>query len=642
MKPFFAPLFLRTLAALAVAGCSLPLAAQGTQLLSFQGRIATGGMNFDGGGLFKFALVNSDGTTTYWSNDGSSSGGSQPTNAVPLTVSKGLYAVMLGDTSLPQMTAIPASAFANADLRLRVWFSDGTHGSQLLRPDERLAGVGYAFLAGSAQTVMDGAVTGAKIAAGAVGSAQLSPSLSIAGSFTLGGTLALPASSSNSVGALTLGGAPFLSAFGSLNTFVGANAGNFTMTGTANTAEGYQALFANTTGGNNTAVGQSALGANTSGSNNAAVGTAAMYNSTAGSNNTGLGFEALLRNSTGDENTAVGSGALQSNTTGQLNTADGYLALSSNSTGVNNVGIGTQVLFANTTGNDNVAVGAGALYVSTTGNNNSALGNSALSHNTSGTNNTALGYDALNGNTTGSNNIALGAFAAGSLTTGSNNIDIGTPGSATDAGALRIGSSGVQTTAFIAGIRGVTTGVNNAQTVVIDGNGQLGTISSSRRYKEEIADMGEASARLRALRPVTFRYKKPYDNGEMPIQFGLIAEEVAEVFPELAVFNADGLPESVKYQDLAPLLLNEVQKLEAERDRLRQENAQIHARLEKLEAGERERTARHEGPRPDHDLEALVTRLSELEALVRASLPPAGSHPPVAGNASANPVKSDN
>ena len=123
----------------------------------------------------------------------------------------------------------------------------------------------------------------------------------------------------------------------------------------------------------------------------------------------------------------------------------------------------------------------------------------------------------------------------------------------------------------------MTTGVNNAVTVVVDGNGQLGTVSSSRRYKEDIADMGDASARLLALRPVTFRYRKPYDNGEKPVQYGLIAEEVAEVFPELAVLNAEGRPETVKYQDLAPLLLNEVQKLRTEKEQLR-------VRLEKLEA----------------------------------------------------------
>ena len=127
-------------------------------------------MNFDGSGQFKFALVNAAGNTTYWSNDGTSVAGSQPTAAVSLTVTKGLYSVLLGDTTLANMTVIPNSVFNNADVRLRVWFNDGTNGSQLLTPDQRIAAVGYAVMAGNVQ---DGAITSAKIANGAVGNAQL-------------------------------------------------------------------------------------------------------------------------------------------------------------------------------------------------------------------------------------------------------------------------------------------------------------------------------------------------------------------------------------------------------------------------------------------------------------------------------------
>ncbi len=194
--------------------------------------------------------------------------------------------------------------------------------------------------------------------------------------------------------------------------------------------------------------------------------------------------------------------------------------------------------------------------------------------------NTALGSQALT-NTTGGGNIGIGNFGGYNLTTGGDNIDIGHQGVAGESGTIRIGTPPNHTKAFVAGIRGVTTGVANAINVVIDSNGQLGTISSSRRYKEDIADMGEASERLRALRPVTFRYKTPYADGGKPIQYGLIAEEVAEVFPELAVRNAEGQPETVKYQDLTPLLLNEVQKLRAEKD-------ELNARLEKLEAAVRQ------------------------------------------------------
>jgi uncharacterized Zn ribbon protein len=230
------------------------------------------------------------------------------------------------------------------------------------------------------------------------------------------------------------------------------------------------------------------------------------------------------------------------------------------------------------------------------GSYNVAVGWAALNSNqptstSTGISNTALGSGALYNNTTGSNNTAIGRDAGNQLTTGSNNIVIGSIGVAAESNTIRIGTSATQTRAFIAGIRTITTGVNNAVTVVIDSNGQLGTVSSSRRYKEDITDMGDASDRLQKLRPVTFRYKKPYDNGEKPVQFGLIAEEVAETFPELAVFNNEGQPETVKYQDLAPMLLNEVQKQQrhadtkdAELEAVKKDNADLRARLEKLEA----------------------------------------------------------
>ena len=126
------------------------LHAQVPQILNYQGRVAVGdpAVNFDGSGAFKFALVNTDGTTSYWSNDGTG-GNTEPATAVTLPVTKGLYSVLLGDTTLTNMTAIPPTVFANADVRLRVWFDDGTaNGSQLLTPDQRIAAVGYAMVAG--------------------------------------------------------------------------------------------------------------------------------------------------------------------------------------------------------------------------------------------------------------------------------------------------------------------------------------------------------------------------------------------------------------------------------------------------------------------------------------------------------------
>ena len=212
---------LRTLLLLGALALSFTTSAQVPQLLNYQGRVAVGTTNFDGGGSFKFALVNAAGTTTFWSNDGTSAAGSQPAAAVALTVTKGLYSVLLGDTSLPNMTAIPASVWANPDVRLRVWFNDGTNGSQLLTPDQRLAPNGYlpdgavgpAALASGAVTsgkLAGGAVGSAQLAAGAVGNAQLANSaltvtagsgLGGGGAVSLGGNVTL-----NNSGVLSLTG----------------------------------------------------------------------------------------------------------------------------------------------------------------------------------------------------------------------------------------------------------------------------------------------------------------------------------------------------------------------------------------------------------------------------------------------------
>jgi hypothetical protein len=139
-----------------------------------------------------------------------------------------------------------------------------------------------------------------------------------------------------------------------------------------------------------------------------------------------------------------------------------------------------------------------------------------------------------------------------------------------ESNTIYLGLQGLQNKTFIAGIRGITTGVNNAVPVVIDANGQLGTVSSSRRFKEDIRDMDSASTQLFKLRPVTFRYKQAYGAGSKPIQYGLIAEEVAEAFPELAVHGADGNVETVHYETLNVLLLNEVQKQQRRIDALEQ------------------------------------------------------------------------
>ncbi len=179
---------MKTLSLLTMTACLAALAAtaQVPQLLNFQGRVAVNGTNFDGTGLFRFALVNSNGTATFWSNDGTGSGGSEPSSAVSLTVSAGFYSVLLGDATLSNMTVIPATVFTNGDVRIRTWFNDGTSGSQLLVPDQRIAAVGYAILAGNivdgaitTTKLADGAVTSAKIADGAVGVGNLASNLTL-------------------------------------------------------------------------------------------------------------------------------------------------------------------------------------------------------------------------------------------------------------------------------------------------------------------------------------------------------------------------------------------------------------------------------------------------------------------------------
>jgi Chaperone of endosialidase len=305
------------------------------------------------------------------------------------------------------------------------------------------------------------------------------------------------------------------------------------------TGVGAGALFSNSAG-ENTATGAGALFSNGIGSANTANGAFALFSNTIGTVNTAIGDSALLSNTEGNSNTAVGATALFTNTTGSFNTANGFIALSSN-----------------TAGNDNTATGVAALGHNIDGNDNTANGLNALNNHTTGDANTAIGRDALFANTAGSNNTALGAFAGSSLAGNSNNnIDIGNTGVAFESDTIRIGSE-FQTRTFIAAIRGVTTGIADAVNVVIDSNGQLGTISSSRRFKKQIKPMDQASESLLALKPVTFRYKT--DKTNTP-QFGLVAEDVAAVNPNLVVRDKDGKIYTVRYDAVNAMLLNEFLK----------------------------------------------------------------------------------
>jgi hypothetical protein len=285
-----------------------------------------------------------------------------------------------------------------------------------------------------------------------------------------------------------------------------------------------------------------------------AEGYLALTSLAGGAYNTGIGAYSLLSNATGSLNTGVGAGALLSNTADQ-NTATGAGALLSNTTGGFNTADGAFALFNNTTGSQNTANGEFAVFSNTTGDLNTATGSNALQENTTGSGNTANGASALFSNT-GSNNTAVGVAAGSSLTTGDNNIDIGNFGVDGESDTIRIGSE-FQTRTFIAAIRGVTTGIADAVNVVIDSNGQLGTISSSARFKKEIKPIESASESILSLKPVTFYYKS--DKANTP-QFGLIAEEVAAVNPDLVVRDKNGDIYTVRYDAVNAMLLNEFLK----------------------------------------------------------------------------------
>jgi uncharacterized coiled-coil protein SlyX len=288
---------------------------------------------------------------------------------------------------------------------------------------------------------------------------------------------------------------------------------------------------------------------------NTVEGFHALLNVTSGFDNTANGFEALQSNTTGQENTATGFEAL-TNTTGSFNTATGSKALVSNTTGNANTANGGAALFGNTSGGNNTANGDGALENNTTASNNTATGFNALFSNTTGHDNTAEGFQALLRNT-GLNNIALGSNAGVNLTTGSNNIDIGNLGVAGEAAKIRIGTVGTQKATFIAGIHGVT--VASGLDVVVGTNGQLGTITSSARFTEAIKPMDKTSEAILALKPVTFRYKKELDPDGIP-QFGLVAEQVEKVNPDLVVRDTDGKVNTVRYEAVNAMLLNEFLK----------------------------------------------------------------------------------
>ena len=356
---------------------------------------------------------------------------------------------------------------------------------------------------------------------------------------------------------------------GNQNTATGLRALTNDINGGFNTATGVLSLFSNTSGFFNSATGAYSLANNISGTRNTANGYAALYRNT-GDDNTATGFAALYHNNIGIENTAGGAIALRSNTTGGRNTANGHAALAFNTEGGYNTAIGTSALLFNISGSNNVAVGFAALSSNSTAGSdtdssvavgyqallqsdslntdNNAVGHQALQDNTTGGYNNAFGWHALNSNTSGFLNTAIGDAAGSEQTTGSSNVYVG---------AGMSGVAGENNACYIASIFNQTSvsGVG----VFINSNNKLGTMTSSKRFKEQIKPMDKASEALFSLKPVTFRYKKDID----PVgtsQFGLVAEEVEKVNPDLVVRDKEGKSYSVRYDQVNAMLLNEFLK----------------------------------------------------------------------------------
>ena len=403
------------------------------------------------------------------------------------------------------------------------------------------------------------------------------------------------------------------------NTATGAGALLSNAAGFQNTANGAFALFNNTTGSDNTAVGAAALLNNTA-TGNTAIGSRALLNNTTGGTlgnqgidvgpNVAVGQQALESNTVASANTAVGYQALQSFTTGPVgsealglctavgfralanatgdgcaNSAFGYQALVADTVGAANTAVGFFALTRNSTGDSNTANGSGALFSNTTGSDNTATGADALDDNETGIANTAIGVRALEQNITGNFNTALGENAGINVTTADNVICIG----------FNVFGANVGESCYIGNIFGKTSA--GGSQVFINSDNKLGTITSSKRFKEDIKPMDKTSEALFSLKPVTFRYKNKIDPAGIS-QFGLVAEDVVQVNPDLVVRDKDGKPYSVRYDQVNAMLLNEfikehkafleerikVQKLETALEAVNARLKEQEAKIEKVSA----------------------------------------------------------
>ena len=399
------------------------------------------------------------------------------------------------------------------------------------------------------------------------------------------------------------------------NTAVGQSALVNNTTGMNNTAVGFQALQ-NSNADGNTATGYQALLSNTSGTFNTAYGQQALSSNTVTSENTAFGAFALSLGAFGAENTAVGYEALSRNTSGG-NTAVGWEALGRNTTGSSDVAVGSGALAANIVGSGNTAVGAGALTSNIGAGSNTAVGENALVATTSGNFNTALGANALTVNTTGHSNIAVGTQAGRLLAAGSNNIYIGNQGVASESSTIRLGDRLAQKNTYIAGISGRT--IAGGVGVLIDSQGHLGTNTSSARYKEQIKPMDKSSEAILSLQPVTFRYKKELDPVGQP-QFGLVAEEVSKVNPDLVARDEQGKPYTVRYEAVNAMLLNEFLKEHRTVQELKSTVAKQDAAIAQQESTNAEQLKKIETLMAS--LKAQAAQIQKVSDQLEASKPP--------------------
>jgi hypothetical protein len=374
----------------------------------------------------------------------------------------------------------------------------------------------------------------------------------------------------------------------------------------ANLAEGYLALAGLTTGTYNTGIGTFSLLSLTDGNFNTGIGAGTLLLNTA-AENTATGAAALLSNTAGTENTANGAFALFNNSQGSNNVAVGFQTLSSNTIGGQNTAIGANALHSNTTAPSNTAMGWQALFNNEIGVSNTAIGSQALAGNLDGYQNSAIGDQALSGNSSGGQNTVIGYHAASNITTGSMNVVMGGTNIAgsiageeirTADNVICIGSgnpgANISGSCFISNILGVAvTGIP----VVINGFGQLGTMTSSARFKDEIKPMDKASEAILALKPVTFRYKKEIDTKGIP-QFGLVAEHVAKVDPDLVIRDADGKPYTVRYEAVNAMLLNEFLKEHSTVQELKKEIATLTATVKEQAAQIQKVSAQLEASKP--------------------------------------------